>query len=150
MVKTANTNPNLNTDLKAIFDSIEGSANGYASEKTSKDCLLILIRRVQDSGIPLKIKIVSLAAVLKGVAGLNFGSFAEHEIDLFGDAYEYLINNYAANAGKSGGEFFTPQNVSKLISLLPCITDVPSIKYTTLLQVLVLCCYRQRSSSKII
>ena len=59
-----------------------------------------------------------MAAVLKGVAGLNFGSFAEHEIDLFGDAYEYLINNYAANAGKSGGEFFTPQNVSKLISRL--------------------------------
>lgn len=46
-----------------------------------------------------------LAAVLKGIAELNFGSFAEHEIDLFGDAYEYLINNYAANAGKSGGEF---------------------------------------------
>lgn len=59
-----------------------------------------------------------LAAVLKGVEGLNFGSFEEHEIDLFGDAYEFLINNYAANAGKSGGEFFTPQNVSKLISRL--------------------------------
>ena len=59
-----------------------------------------------------------LAAVLKGVAGLSFGNFEEHEIDLFGDAYEYLINNYAANAGKSGGEFFTPQNVSKLISRL--------------------------------
>lgn len=59
-----------------------------------------------------------MAAVLRGVAGLNFGSFAEHEIDLFGDAYEFLINNYAANAGKSGGEFFTPQNVSKLISRL--------------------------------
>lgn len=56
VVKTASTNPNLNTDLKAIFDSIESSANGYASEKTSKDCLLILIRRVQDLGIPLKIK----------------------------------------------------------------------------------------------
>ena len=59
-----------------------------------------------------------MAAVLKGVEGLDFGSFEEHEIDLFGDAYEFLINNYAANAGKSGGEFFTPQNVSKLISRL--------------------------------
>lgn len=49
---------------------------------------------------------------------MDFGSFEEHEIDLFGDAYEFLINNYAANAGKSGGEFFTPQNVSKLISRL--------------------------------
>ena len=57
-----------------------------------------------------------LAAVLKGVSELDFGHFEDNEIDLFGDAYEYLIGNYAANAGKSGGEFFTPQHVSKLIA----------------------------------
>ena len=56
-----------------------------------------------------------LAAVLKGVAELNFGEFGDNQIDLFGDAYEFLISNYAANAGKSGGEFFTPQHVSKLV-----------------------------------
>jgi type I restriction enzyme M protein len=55
---------------------------------------------------------------LKGVAGLTFGNFEENQIDLFGDAYEFLISNYAANAGKSGGEFFTPQHVSKLIAQL--------------------------------
>ena len=49
---------------------------------------------------------------------LDFGNFEDNEIDLFGDAYEFLISNYAANAGKSGGEFFTPQNVSNLISRL--------------------------------
>ncbi|WP_446934829.1 type I restriction-modification system subunit M, partial [Morganella morganii] len=59
-----------------------------------------------------------LAAVIKGVEGLKLGNFAEHQIDLFGDAYEFLISNYAANAGKSGGEFFTPQHVSKLIAQL--------------------------------
>jgi type I restriction enzyme M protein len=59
-----------------------------------------------------------LAAVIKGVAELNFGNFEDSEIDLFGDAYEFLISNYAANAGKSGGEFFTPQSVSKLIAQL--------------------------------
>jgi type I restriction enzyme M protein len=59
-----------------------------------------------------------LAAVLKGVAGLKFGDFEKNKIDLFGDAYEFLISNYAANAGKSGGEFFTPQNVSNLIAQL--------------------------------
>ena len=52
------------------------------------------------------------------MAGLSFGDFENHQIDLFGDAYEFLISNYAANAGKSGGEFFTPQNVSKLIAQL--------------------------------
>ncbi len=49
---------------------------------------------------------------------MDFGNFEDNQIDLFGDAYEFLINNYAANAGKSGGEFFTPQNVSKLITRL--------------------------------
>ena len=56
--------------------------------------------------------------MLKGVAGLDFGDFEGNHIDLFGDAYEFLISNYAANAGKSGGEFFTPQHVSKLIARL--------------------------------
>lgn len=59
-----------------------------------------------------------LASVLKGVNELNFGNFEDNQIDLFGDAYEFLISNYAANAGKSGGEFFTPQHVSKLIAQL--------------------------------
>ena len=55
---------------------------------------------------------------MKGVAGLEFGDFDGSHIDLFGDAYEFLISNYAANAGKSGGEFFTPQHVSRLIARL--------------------------------
>ena len=69
-------------------------------------------------GNTVKDKNIRLAAVLKGVAGLNFGDFQDNKIDLFGDAYEFLISNYAANAGKSGGEFFTPQHVSKLIAML--------------------------------
>lgn len=118
VVKTANTNPNLNTDLKGIFDSIESSANGYASEKNIKGLFADFDTTSTRLGNTVENKNSRLAAVLKGVAGLKFDSFAEHEIDLFGDAYEFLINNYAANAGKSGGEFFTPQNVSKLISRL--------------------------------
>ena len=118
VVKTANTNPNLNTDLKAIFDSIESSANGYASEKNIKGLFADFDTTSTRLGNTVENKNSRLAAVLKGVEGLNFGNFEEHEIDLFGDAYEFLINNYAANAGKSGGEFFTPQNVSKLISQL--------------------------------
>ena len=66
----------------------------------------------------MKDKNLRLAAVLKGVAELNFADFEGSKIDLFGDAYEFLISNYAANAGKSGGEFFTPQHVSKLIAQL--------------------------------
>ncbi len=118
VVKTAGTNPDLNTDLKAIFDSIENSSRGYASEKNIKGLFADFDTTSSRLGNTVESKNKRLAAVLNGVAELDFGNFEDHEIDLFGDAYEFLINNYAANAGKSGGEFFTPQNVSKLISRL--------------------------------
>jgi type I restriction enzyme M protein len=118
VAKTANTNPNLNTDLKAIFDAIENSANGYPSEPDIKGLFADFDTTSTRLGNTVESKNARLAAVLKGVEGLNFGNFEDNQIDLFGDAYEFLISNYAANAGKSGGEFFTPQHVSKLIAQL--------------------------------
>lgn len=118
VVKDADTNPNLNTDLKAIFDSIESSANGYASEKNIKGLFADFDTTSNRLGSIVESKNKRLAAVLKGIEELDFGNFEENKIDLFGDAYEFLIHNYAANAGKSGGEFFTPQDVSRLISQL--------------------------------
>ncbi len=118
IVKTANTNPNLNTDLKAIFDAIESSANGYPSEPDIKGLFADFDTTSTRLGNTVESKNLRLAAVLKGVEDLNFGNFEDNQIDLFGDAYEFLISNYAANAGKSGGEFFTPQHVSKLIAQL--------------------------------
>lgn len=114
----ANDNPNLNTDLAAAFSAIESSANGYPSELDIKGLFADFDTTSNRLGNTVKDKNSRLAAVLKGVAGLSFGNFEENKIDLFGDAYEFLISNYAANAGKSGGEFFTPQNVSKLIAQL--------------------------------
>jgi len=116
--KTANTNSNLNTELKAIFNSIESSANGYPSEKDIKGLFADFDTTSTRLGNTVEDKNSRLAAVIKGVAGLDFGDFEDNQIDLFGDAYEFLIHNYAANAGKSGGEFFTPQCVSKLIARL--------------------------------
>jgi type I restriction enzyme M protein len=118
VAKTANTNPNLNTDLKAIFDAIESSANGYPSEPDIKGLFADFDTTSTRLGNTVENKNSRLAAVLKGVEELNFGSFSDSQIDLFGDAYEFLISNYAANAGKSGGEYFTPQHVSKLIAQL--------------------------------
>jgi len=118
VAKAANTNPNLNTDLKAIFDTIESSANGYPSELDIKGLFADFDTTSTRLGNTVESKNSRLAAVLKGVEELNFGSFEDNQIDLFGDAYEFLISNYAANAGKSGGEFFTPQHVSKLIAQL--------------------------------
>ena len=118
IAKTANTNPNLNTDLKAIFDAIESSANGYPSESDIKGLFADFDTTSTRLGNTVEAKNSTLAKVLKGIEELDFGNFEDNQIDLFGDAYEFLISNYAANAGKSGGEFFTPQNVSKLIAQL--------------------------------
>ena len=114
----ANTNPNLNTDLAAVFAAIESSANGYPSEMDIKGLFADFDTTSNRLGNTVADKNTRLAAVLKGVAGLSFGNFEDNQIDLFGDAYEFLISNYAATAGKSGGEFFTPQSVSKLIAQL--------------------------------
>lgn len=118
IAKNANTNPNLNTDLAAIFTAIEGSANGYDSEHDIKGLFADFDTTSNRLGNTVEEKNRRLAAVIKGVESLDFGNFEDNEIDLFGDAYEFLISNYAANAGKSGGEFFTPQNVSNLIARL--------------------------------
>ena len=114
----ANNNETLNTDLANIFREIEASANGYASEGDIKGLFADFDTTSNRLGNTVRDKNTRLAAVLKGVAELDFGGFENSRIDLFGDAYEFLISNYAANAGKSGGEFFTPQDVSRLIAQL--------------------------------
>lgn len=114
----ANTNESLNTDLAKIFSLIEASAIGYPSERDIRGLFADFDTTSNRLGNTVKDKNARLAAVLKGVADLDFGIFDNSHIDLFGDAYEFLISNYAANAGKSGGEFFTPQQVSKLIAQL--------------------------------
>ncbi len=118
VVATAESNENLNTDLAKIFAEIENSASGYPSEEDIKGLFADFDTTSNRLGNTVADKNRRLAAVLKGVAQLDFGDFEENHIDLFGDAYEFLISNYAANAGKSGGEFFTPQHVSKLIAQL--------------------------------
>lgn len=116
VVKTARENDDLNTDLKAIFAAIEASAIGYASENDIKGLFDDLDTTSNRLGNTVAEKNKRLADVLEGINQLNFGRFEDNQIDLFGDAYEFLISNYASNAGKSGGEFFTPQSVSALLA----------------------------------
>lgn len=118
VAKTANTNDSLNTDLAKIFAEIEDSASGLPSEGNVKGLFADFDTTSNRLGNTVKEKNARLAKVIKGVAELKLGDFQGNKIDLFGDAYEFLISNYAANAGKSGGEFFTPQHVSKLIAQL--------------------------------
>ena len=118
VAKDANTNESLNTGLAAVFAAVESSANGYSSEDDIKGLFADFDTTSNRLGNTVKAKNERLAKVLKRVAELDLSDFEGIPIDLFGDAYEFLISNYAANAGKSGGEFFTPQHVSKLIARL--------------------------------
>jgi type I restriction enzyme M protein len=121
VAKKADTNESLSTDLAKIFSEIESSANGYPSESDIRGLFADFDITSNRLGNTVKDKNTRLVAVLKGVAGLEFGDFHGSQIDLFGDAYEFLISNYAANAGKSGGEFFTPQEVSELLARITTI-----------------------------
>ena len=118
VVKTAKDNENLNTDLANIFKAIEGSAVGFPSEDDIKGLFEDVDTTSNRLGGTVAEKNKRLTDILTGIAGINFGNFQNNNIDAFGDAYEYLISNYASNAGKSGGEFFTPQSVSKLLARL--------------------------------
>ena len=118
VVKAAKDNENLNTDLANIFKAIEGSAVGFPSENDIKGLFEDVDTTSNRLGGTVAEKNKRLTDILTGIAGINFGDFKNNDIDAFGDAYEYLISNYASNAGKSGGEFFTPQTVSKLLARL--------------------------------
>lgn len=118
VVKSAKENENLNIDLANIFKAIEGSAVGFASENDIKGLFEDVDTTSNRLGTTVAEKNKRLADILTGIAEINFGKFQNNDIDAFGDAYEYLISNYASNAGKSGGEFFTPQTVSMLLAKL--------------------------------
>ena len=116
VVKNAKDNENLNTDLANIFNEIEKTAIGTPSEDDFKGLFDDIDTKSNRLGGTVAEKNKRLRDILTGIAQIDFGNFKENHIDAFGDAYEYLISNYASNAGKSGGEFFTPQTVSKLLA----------------------------------
>lgn len=118
VVRHAAENDDLNIELAQIFKDIEASAIGFKSEEDIKGLFDNLDTRSNILGGTVKEKNKRLSDILNGINSINFGNFEENDIDAFGDAYEFLISNYASNAGKSGGEFFTPQTVSKLLARL--------------------------------
>ena len=108
--------PDLNETVKAVFDHIEGSSVGTPSEKSFRGLFDDIDLNSNKLGGGVAERNDRIVKIIKGIAGLDFGDIADAKIDLFGDAYEYLMNMYASNAGKSGGEFFTPQEVSELLA----------------------------------
>ena len=116
--KKAANDENLNETLERVFRNIEESAKGSESENSFAGLFDDFDVNSNKLGSTVAKRNERLAKLLDGVAAMNLGSVKEHDIDAFGDAYEYLMTMYASNAGKSGGEFFTPADVSELLTRL--------------------------------
>jgi len=107
---------NLNETLERVFKNIEGSALGTPSEDDVKGLFHDLDVNSPKLGPTVAKRNEKLVKLLDAIGDLPLGNFEDNSIDLFGDAYEYLMQMYAANAGKSGGEYYTPQEVSELLA----------------------------------
>lgn len=114
----ASHDENLNETLERIFDHIERSAKGTASEGDLEGLFDDFDVNSNKLGSSVAKRNERLVQLLDGVGKMNLGRLQEHDIDAFGDAYEYMMAMYASNAGKSGGEFFTPSDVSILLTRL--------------------------------
>ena len=114
----AKADENLNETLEKIFRDIEESAKGSESESDFAGLFADFDVNSNKLGSTVAKRNEKLCKLLDGVADMNLGDVKNRDIDAFGDAYEYLMTMYASNAGKSGGEFFTPADVSELLTLL--------------------------------
>ena len=112
---------NLNETLERVFKNIEGSAVGSDSEYDLKGLFDDLDVNSTKLGATVAKRNERLVKLLDAIGELSLGDFADNTIDAFGDAYEYLMSMYASSAGKSGGEFFTPQEVSELLARITVV-----------------------------
>ena len=108
----------LNEKLEQVFNHIEDSAKGSISEGSFAGLFDDFDVNSNKLGSTVAKRNERLVKLLNGIASMKLGSVKDHEVDAFGDAYEYLMTMYASNAGKSGGEFFTPADVSILLTRL--------------------------------
>ena len=117
----AKTDPNLNETISRVFRNIEGSAVGSPSELDIKGLFDDMDVNSNKIGGTVTKRNELLVKLLESVGELQLGNYADNSIDAFGDAYEYLMTMYASSAGKSGGEFFTPQEVSELLAKITVV-----------------------------
>ena len=117
----ASSNENLNETLESVFRNIESSAQGHDSENSFKGLFDDIDVNSNKLGGTVAKRNEKLVKLLNGVADMKLGDYQDNTIDAFGDAYEYLMGMYASNAGKSGGEYYTPQEVSELLTKITVV-----------------------------
>lgn len=114
--KKARTDADLNETLSRVFNNIENSAKGFDSENDLKGLFDDVDVNSNKLGPTVAKRNEKLVKILEAINKLSLGNYQDNTIDAFGDAYEFLMTMYASSAGKSGGEFFTPQEVSELLA----------------------------------
>ena len=117
----AKDDENLNETLEAIFKNIENSAIGTDSEDNFKGLFDDMDVNSNKLGNTVARRNDKLVKLINSVSEMQLGNYQDNKIDAFGDAYEFLMSMYASNAGKSGGEFFTPQEVSELLTRIALV-----------------------------
>lgn len=115
VLSKADNDENLNETLESVFNSIESSAKGTESESDIEGLFDDFDVNSNKLGKSVAEKCKTLRKLMHGIADMKLGDYQDNTIDAFGDAYEYLMGLYASNAGKSGGEYYTPQEVSELL-----------------------------------
>lgn len=121
VVENADKDENLNMTLEKVFRCVEESAKGSDSEKCFSGLFGDFDVNSNKLGATVPKRNETLVKLLSSVKSMDFGSYTDNTVDLLGDAYEYLMGMYASNAGKSGGEYFTPQELSELLTKLAII-----------------------------
>lgn len=116
-----NHKEDLNEILENVFRNIENSAKGAESEDDFSGLFDDIDVNSNKLGATVTKRNERLIKILDGINGLKLGNYQDNSIDAFGDAYEFLMTMYASNAGKSGGEFYTPQEVSELLTRLAVV-----------------------------
>ena len=119
--KNAPYDDDLNVTLEKVFKHIEQSSAGSDSEDDFKGLFDDIDVNSKKLGNTVDERNKKLVKLLDGIANMKLGNYQDNTIDAFGDAYEYLMTMYASNAGKSGGEFYTPQEVSELLTKLATV-----------------------------
>lgn len=119
--RCAANDENLNETLEKIFKNIEASAQGSDSEDDFKGLFDDIDVNSNKLGGTVAKRNEKLVKLMNGVGEMKLGDYQDNTIDAFGDAYEYLMGMYASNAGKSGGEYYTPQEVSELLTRLTLV-----------------------------
>ncbi|MCI8486145.1 MAG: type I restriction-modification system subunit M, partial [Clostridia bacterium] len=119
--KKAKDDENLNETLEKVFSNIENSAKGAESEQDFSGLFDDIDVNSNKLGATVIKRNEKLVKILDGIASINLGKYQDNQVDAFGDSYEFLMSMYASNAGKSGGEFFTPQEVSELLTKLAIV-----------------------------